>query len=90
VIAGAGTISRRRRGTLDADGLHRQSKRLRALLLVNAAADVAYVAGGAAIAVRGFRGRTTWRMGAGDGVGIIVQGAFLLVLDTTFAQRLSH
>lgn len=89
-IAGAGTISRRRRGSLDDDGVRRQSQRLRSILLINAAADVAYVAGGAVIAIRGRAGRTTWRMGAGDGLAIVVQGAFLLALDTTYAQRLRH
>ena len=28
-------------------------------------------------------------MGRGDGVAMIIQGAYLLVLDTTYARRLS-
>ena len=85
-IAGAGTISRMRRGPLDAKGLHKQAKRLRNVLLINAAADVAYIAGGAVIAARGRHGHSTWRMSTGDGVAIVVQGAFLLALDTTYAR----
>lgn len=54
--------------------------RLRRVLLVNAALDVGYLGAGAAL-VR----RTRWR---GDGLAVLVQGAFLLVLDATAARRL--
>ncbi len=89
-IAGVGTISRRRRGALDIVAVRKQSKHLRTILLINAAADIAYVTGGAVLAVRGRGGRSTWRMGAGDGVAIVIQGAFLLALDTTYARRLQQ
>ncbi len=54
--------------------------RLRRVLLVNAALDVGYLATGAVL-VR----RTRWR---GDGLAVLVQGAFLLALDVTAARRL--
>ena len=53
--------------------------RLRRVLLVNAVLDVGYLAAGAALL------RTRWR---DDGVAVLVQGAFLLVLDTTAARAL--
>ncbi len=56
--------------------------RLRRVLLVNAGLDVGYLAGGAWL-VR----RTRWR---GDGLAVLVQGAFLLWLDATSARRLSR
>jgi hypothetical protein len=55
--------------------------RLRRVLLVNAALDVGYLATGAALVAR-----PRWR---GDGLAVLVQGAFLLVLDTTAARRLT-
>jgi hypothetical protein len=50
------------------------------VLLVNAGLDVGYLAAGARL-VRGDR----WR---GDGLAVLVQGAFLLVLDSVAARRL--
>ncbi len=101
LIAGAGTWSRSRRGTLTDEEVHREAKRLRLLLTVNAIADVLYVAGGAHIAFHAKPARvdgtghlvperTSFRMGRGDGVAIIIQGAFLLALDATYARRLGH
>ena len=55
-------------------------ERLRRVLLVNAGLDVGYLAAGAWL-VRS----TRWR---GDGAAVLVQGAFLLWLDTTAARRL--
>lgn len=53
--------------------------RLRKILLVNCAADVGYLALGA----------YTYRSGRhGDGSAILVQGAFLLALDSHFAYHL--
>jgi hypothetical protein len=52
---------------------------LRRILLVNCAADLGYLALGAAAMRRGWRG---------DGAAIVVQGAFLLALDSHFAYRL--
>lgn len=88
IIAGAGAMSRRGRGTLTAAEVDRKARSLRLLLAANAAADVAYVLAGAAIWLRGRDGRTTVRMDAGDGLAIASQGAFLLVLDTVHALEL--
>ena len=54
--------------------------RLRRVLLVNAALDVGYVAAGAELVRRG-----RW---PGDGLAVVVQGAFLFALDATAAQAL--
>jgi len=74
-------------GAIALVGAHRRGQRgptdpirLRRVLLVNAALDVGYIAVGAAL-TRGER----WR---GDGLAIVVQGAFLLVLDTAAATAL--
>ena len=32
---------------------------------------------------------TSFRMGRGDGIAILIQGAFLLALDATYARKLS-
>ena len=53
---------------------------LRRVLLVNAGLDVGYLAGGAWLLRR-----TRWR---GDGLAVLVQGGFLLALDTTVARQL--
>ena len=64
--------------------------RLRSVLLGNAALDVGYVGAGALGATRGAR----WRSGRwagtarGHGTAVVVQGAFLLWLDTHQARRL--
>lgn len=73
-IAYAGVRGRRRRGPTAV-------RRLQRVLLLNAALDVGYVAVGARLA-RGGR----WR---GDGAAVLVQGAFLLVLDTSAALALA-
>ena len=52
--------------------------RLRRVLLLNAGLDVGYLATGAWL-VR----RTRW---SGDGAAVLVQGAFLLVLDSAAAR----
>lgn len=54
--------------------------RLRRVLLVNAGLDVGYLAAGTWLVQR-----PRWR---GDGLAVLVQGAFLLVLDTAAARRL--
>ena len=54
--------------------------RLRRVLLLNAGLDVGYLAAGAALLRRARR--------RGDGAAVLVQGAFLLVLDTTAARGL--
>jgi hypothetical protein len=88
LIAGGGVLSRRRRGPLTIEQETKKAQGLRTLLLVNAAADVGYVLGGLFMNARGRKGLKTLRMGAGDGAAIVVQGAFLLVLDVTQARRL--
>ena len=55
--------------------------RLRRVLLLNSGLDVGYLAAGGWL-VRDGR----WR---GDGLAVLVQGAFLLALDTTAARALS-
>ncbi len=72
-IAAAGARNRARRGPTD-------PARLRKVLLVNAGLDVGYLAVGAALLRR-----DRWR---GDGAAVLVQGAFLLVLDGTAARAL--
>ena len=89
LIAGAGTLSRSRRGELTQEGVDAEARKLRTLLLINAAADVAYIAGGAHIAVRAGSSGTSLRMTRGDGLAILIQGAFLLALDTTYARKLA-
>ena len=92
LIAGAGALSRSRRGELTPEQVDAEARKLRTLLLINAAADVVYVAGGAHIAFHAKPGppeKTSFRMGRGDGLAILIQGAFLLVLDATYARKLS-
>lgn len=89
LIAGAGALSRSRRGDLTQDEVDAEARKLRNLLLINAAADVVYIAGGAHIAAHAGRDGTSFRMTRGDGLAIVIQGAFLLALDATYAKRLS-
>lgn len=92
LIAGAGALSRSKRGELTQEEVDAEARKLRMLLLINAAADVLYIAGGAHIAVHAKPGppeKTSFRMGRGDGIAMIIQGAFLLALDATYARRLS-
>jgi hypothetical protein len=68
-----------------------KAERLERILLVNAGLDVIYVAGGIALAAAAPNlaertGRDAQRI-VGDGLGIVVQGGFLLALDTFFARR---
>lgn len=51
---------------------------LRRVLLVNAGLDVLYMAGGAALMLRRGQDNPYWQ---GAGVGIMLQGGFLLVFD---------
>jgi hypothetical protein len=60
---------------------------LRRLLLVNAGLDVGYVAAGVAL-VRA--GRVRGRDSVGDGVAVVLQGGFLLVLDLVHAVRVQR
>ena len=89
LIAGAGALSRRRRGHLSDEEATKKVRSLRSLLLINAVADAGYIAGGAVVFARGRTGATTLRMSAGDGLAIVVQGAFLLILDVSQVPRRS-
>ncbi len=89
-IAGAGYLAQRRRGVLSEKQVHRQSRNLRRLLVVNAVADVFYMVGGIAIVRRSMQKKSSLRMGPGDGSAILVQGAFLFVLDVSQAKRLEN
>lgn len=62
-----------------------EARSLRRLLLLNAVLDIGYVAVGARLR---HVGRVRGRDVRGDGVAVVVQGAFLLLLDTTCAWRL--
>ena len=64
-----------------AAGRTTDAARLRRTLLVNAGLDVGYLALGARL-----RRSERW---SGDGLAVLVQGAFLLLLDTTAAVRLA-
>lgn len=90
LIAGAGIRSRKSRGELSPQQVEVKARNLRWLLVANAAADIGYVIGGAVIAGRGLTGRSTFRMGGGDGVAIIIQGGFLLALDSYFAKQVAQ
>lgn len=72
-IAYVGVRGRRRKGLTD-------PVRLRTVLLVNAALDLGYLALG-----RRMLGSERWRR---DGQAVLVQGAFLLVLDSVSAYAL--
>jgi len=86
-IAAAGWRDRRRtaRSGIDRDATEseRQRRRLRRLLLVNVGLDALYLAVGAALV-----GFDAGPVRAGHGVGVLVQGAFLLVFDAWHAARL--
>jgi carboxylesterase len=73
----------RRRTIGDQAARDRALGRVRAILLVNAALDVAYVALGAWLAATATHA-DPWRAGAG--AGVVVQGAFLLVFDLLHAR----
>ena len=99
LIAGAGVLARSRRGELTDDEAGAEAAKLRRLLMINAAADVVYIAGGAHIAAHAKPARIdaagdlvperrSFRLGRGDGLAIAIQGAFLLALDATYARRL--
>ncbi|PWJ56259.1 hypothetical protein SAMN06264364_101234 [Quadrisphaera granulorum] len=93
--ADAGVLAASTRGNTPPAG------RLRALLIANAAADVAYVGIGSALAarpdrvpqrLRGLgrqeRRRTSDAAVRGHGLAVVVQGLALLVIDSTAAARL--
>ncbi len=85
VVAGAFRRRRMRRsGNPYAPAVLRRERRLlRRVLLANAVADAAYVAGGVWL----WRASPAVPSRAGAGAGIAVQGAFLCVHDTVQALR---
>jgi len=80
LAAGGRRGARRNLARGSTDGVQ-QARRFRLILLVNAALDVGYVAGGVAL-LHGARGRAER---AGMGVGIVPQGVFLLCYDLLLA-----
>ena len=85
-IAGFGLVAlRRKRARPDTDApavLAQETRTLRRLLLINAGLDVLYVAGGTVVLTQ-----FVTAFARGNGVGIVVQGAFLLLFDTFYAVR---
>lgn len=84
---------RRRRMARTADprtpeALSAERRRLRRVLLVNVALDAGYVVGGVALAARAVRRGD--RGPAGAALGIVVQGAFLLIHDASHAAGLDE
>jgi hypothetical protein len=92
-IAGVGLWRSRARRDEPVDTLREDAEqaRLHRLLVLNSALDVGYVLAGAGLAVGAERASRPPRYSAGaargDGLGIVVQGAFLLGLDAVFAAR---
>lgn len=88
-IAGFGLASlRRKRRRPDAntsETLLREARSLRRALLINAGLDVLYALGGVIVLTN-----LTTEFARGNGVGIIVQGGFLLVFDTFYAFRVQQ
>ena len=88
-IAGFGLAQlRRKRGRPDANTLEtrtREAQSLRRTLLINAGLDVLYVVGGVIVLTN-----LASEFARGNGVGIIVQGGFLLVFDTFYAFQVQR
>lgn len=88
VDLGIGVVARRmaergRRRTIgDTDARTRETHRIRRILLLNAALDVLYVLGGWWFGLTA--AGDTWRVGVG--LGIVLQGAFLLAFDLVHAR----
>lgn len=74
-----------RAGAHDPHALGREAHNLRRLLLVNAGLDVLYVVAGVVV----FNSFAT-DFGRGSGVGIIVQGEFLLIFDAFYAFKVQR
>ncbi|WP_415976968.1 DUF6992 family protein [Rhodococcus sp. 077-4] len=68
------------------------SRSLTKLLWINAGLDVLYIATGAHLAVRKprFGRRITAEQAVGYGAAVVVQGAALLVLDTSHARMIAR
>jgi hypothetical protein len=61
-------------------------QKLRKILWVNSGLDMGYVSGGAAMALIKGKNDDSWR---GHGIGVVLQGAFLLIFDLFHASKLS-
>lgn len=86
-LVGLAAMRRRRAALGDPDApqtVREEARRLLKLLRINAGLDVLYIAGGAALALTLGSADAFAR---GNGVGIALQGAFLLVFDLFYAQR---
>jgi hypothetical protein len=82
----AGKARRLDQGALSEDDLAREIRNFRRILLINAGLDVGYVLGGVwLLATAGERHERQ-----GMGMGIIIQGLFLLLYDTALAQDVQH
>lgn len=81
-IASARRGARRGAGVTGADA--REARKLRRLLLVNGGLDLLYIAAGLILAGPIAAGDPFL---VGNGWGIVVQGAFLLVFDVAHARR---
>ncbi len=88
-IAVAGLAGARKREPFTSDDeVQAHRAKLRRILLINAVADVAYIAAGGAIMARDRQSRRLVGMNASDGAAIALQGKFLLALDVVMAWRL--
>lgn len=85
-LAAAGLVAaaRRRRSYPDEQQQVRDTLRLRRTLLVNAGLDVLYIAGGSAMIVL-LRADPFL---LGNGIGVVIQGTFLLFFDLIHGLRL--
>lgn len=70
------------------DFVVQEAKKLRRLLWINAGLDIFYVSGGWWAVRKGEEkeNRALWR---GHGLGVIIQGAFLLIFDVWHALRMN-
>ena len=77
---------RYQQGELDSTAVRHAARKLQRILLINAGLDVGYVLGGCWL-MRRFRQR---RDRQGMGLGIAIQGLFLLLYDSLFALHLQR
>lgn len=78
--------ARRQAGSADQAATHAAASRFRTILAVNSLLDVGYVASGAALALHGTRLPDR----QGTGLGISLQGLFLLVYDIVLLRGASR
>jgi hypothetical protein len=85
MIALLGRWDAARKQAAQAD-ITQQARRFRIIVVINALLDIGYVAGGIVL-IRGARGRAER---AGAGVGVVLQGSFLLFFDTALSFLSEH